>query len=394
MSWWRGLRWSLSWVFVPLVAACTYAAAVSEKEHFGDYRLVGLSQAWVSLVVSAPLMAAWAAWDVGRLRRWLGQRFGPAQQMRAVIRVLGGGVALAVVGACVVVVLVAGTPTSLLAGFTLAAGAISLVMGSAWGAALGAVLPRVIASPIALVTGYAVMAIAISDPSRRIARVVLPGVTAPCCSSTEQIRASALATVSTMAVLVILPSIFVIAMASRGRRDGITALLTATVLAIAGAWGLAHLSGNTASTARTTKTVCTATGGQQVCVWPEHRDNLEEVAGFLRGAHQKLNSAGISLPPRWSEKPTPGSITFLWRRDLTLSEHRYALAVDLAHATGCTTVESEERATAHLGRFLGMTRGELAERSPSTAAAVKELDGLPADQVHARLRSVLTGCGS
>ena len=376
------------------MVACTYAAAVSEKEHFGDYRLVGLSQAWVSLVVSAPLMAAWAAWDVGRLRRWLGQRFGPAQQMRAVIRVLGGGVALTIGGACVVVVLVAGAPDSLLAGSTLVIGAVSLVMGSAWGAALAAVLPRVIASPIALVTGYAVMAISISDPGRRVARVVLPGVTASCCSSTEQIHASALATVATMALLVILLSIVVIAAASRTRRDGITALLTAAVLAIAGAWGLAHLPGTTASTARTTKPVCTATGGQQVCVWPEHQDELPEVVGFLRGAHQKMNSAGVSLPPRWSEKPTPGSITFLWTRGLTLSEHRYALAVDLAHASGCNTVESEERATAHLGRFLGLTRGEVAERNPSAAAAVKELDGLPADQVHARLRSVLTGCGS
>ncbi|MDN5745379.1 MAG: hypothetical protein L0H31_09690, partial [Nocardioidaceae bacterium] len=145
MSLWRALRWSTAGIFLLLIAIATYAAAISERDFFGDYPLVALSQGWVALVVTGPLLAGWAAWDTARIMPWLDATFAGAHRAKALSGLTAPGLLLGVLLPLAIVTYVAGWPpgptTALV---TISAGA-TLIAAASLGSAVGSILPRLVA---------------------------------------------------------------------------------------------------------------------------------------------------------------------------------------------------------------------------------------------------------
>lgn len=372
MTWWRGLRWSRSWLFGPLILVAAFAGSASERAFFGDYPLVAISQAWVCLVVVAPLMACWAAWDAGRVRPWLDRGFTGTQHLKALSRILGLAVGATILGVTTLVALVAGRPVDALSWVVTLVGVMALVVSTLWGALLGMAVPRLLAAPIATVTSYALMAVAVADPASGLGRIVATGVVAPCCNSTEQISWPALA--GTVAAEVVVSAGLILTLSTgsgtRVRMIGLGGSLTiaaSVVAALAAALG----PGNSLAP-RTTQTVCADGDRTRACVWPEHAGDLPNVLALLEDGNATLAEAGLTVPTLWSEDPSALGSAFLWNSGLADAEHRYALAVDMAHAAGCTRPEDEIKAAGLLALRLGVEPEPLVTRNPETSELVSE----------------------
>ena len=152
------------WAFLPLIVVAAYAGANSEREFFGDYQLVAVSQAWVALIVVGPLLAGWAAWDASRLRPWLDVASDGQHRGKAIARMVAPALTLAMTVVCAAVLLVTGWPSDL-ASWTVTAGAgFTMLAAGTFGAALGLAVPKLVAVPIGVLGTYAVMAAAVADP--------------------------------------------------------------------------------------------------------------------------------------------------------------------------------------------------------------------------------------
>jgi hypothetical protein len=366
MSYWRALRWSSAWIFLPLVTIAAYAGSVSEREFFGDYPLVGTSQAWVSLVVIVPLLAGWGAWDAARLRPWLDTTLGGAHRVKALLRALGLPVALAIVCVVVVVLLIAGRPVALASWAVMAAAVVTMVAAAVLGIALGMVTSKLTAAPIAVLALYGAMALPVADPSRWLACAIITGTVAPCCASTQQINLTSLGAVLATSALVALSALVVLSLPlGRLARGAALGLALGTCVLIA--WMLTRGTAPEGQiVARTTAPVCQGAGGARICVWPEHSKDLPRIQDSILSAVQTAHTLGLDLPTAWSEKPTPGIVTFMWAPVASENQHRYSLGLDIAHWAGCTSPEEEALVASSLALKMGVPASELSDRDPTT----------------------------
>lgn len=376
MSLWRGIRWSTGWLFLPLIVVAAYAGAVSEQGFSGDYRLTAVSQAWVCLVVVGPLLAAWAAWDSARLRPWLHSSFGGAHRGKALTRTLAPAVSGTVVAVLVIVVWVAGPPGSGTGWAVTAAAVLTLVAAAFFGAGLGMVVPRLIATPLAIAATYGALGVAVANPGGWPARGVLTGVVAPCCASTEQVSLGSLAAVGLACCLLIAGGWAAITM-TVGQALRAVVLSAAVALATCTAWALGHAIGPYGQlVARSTTTMVCSTdpAGPDVCIWPEHVDQLPMIRQTLAHGERAARNAGLDLPDRWSEAHAATAIYFLWASEATQAEHRYALSIDIAHWAGCTQPALEDDVGVYLALDMGVSPTDLAARSPELGDTAEELN--------------------
>ncbi len=355
MSFLRALRWSTGWLFIPLIAAATYAGSVAQREFFGDYPLVALSQAAISLVVVAPMVAGWTAWDSARARPWLDATFGGAHRGKALARLIGPGVVVALVVALLVVVDVTGLPrgrTEVLLALALLS---TLAAAAGFGAAVGCVAPALVAVPIAMALTYAAVALAVADPSSSLGRTVVTGIAAPCCDNTQQISTRALA-VCIVVCAVLLAGSLITCMTQRGVRARSLTLVTSLAVAISlGAVGQISMVTGGQLTSRDTRTTCQQRQGLQICVWPEHRRQLVQIEAGIAQIRQASGSLGIHLPKDWSEDPTGHGLTFAWHSDASLDQLRYALAINVSQSVGCGATDYERPLAAALAQKMGQS---------------------------------------
>lgn len=376
MSYWRGLRWSTAWIFLPLILLAAYAGSVSEQEFFGDYPLVATSQAWICLVVVIPLLAGWGAWDASRLRPWLDASMGGAHRIKALARLLGPAIGLAMAGVAAMVLLVAGRPVGPSAWVVTVAAVVAMVGAVLLGTALGMVTSKLAAAPTAVVTTYAAMAIPVANPALWPGRAVLTGTVAPCCASSDQINLRVLATVVMASVLVAVSALLpLILPLDRVARGGTLALALGVSVLVA--WAMtSKMEDHSQIVSRTTTPVCHEGDQGQVCVWPEHVKALPQIRQFVRQATTAARTLGMDLPNSWSEKTTPGTVTFVWASDGSKDQHKYALGLDIAHWAGCSGPEDEADVASYLALRMGTPASELSEQNPDAASTVTVFSSL------------------
>ena len=392
MTYRRVLSWSTTWLFLPLLLVAVCLSAVSEREFFGDYPLVATSQAWICMVVVGPLVAGWTAWDASRLRPWLDATMGGAHLLKALIRALGPGFALGLVGTLSVVLVVTGRPASHLAWAVTFAAVLTFAAVALLGMALGMVLSKVAATPAAVALAYAAMAPAVADPSTRISRTVLTGAVAPCCSSSEQLNVRTLATVALAACLIGGMAVLSLVL-TRSRRTRGAALTLGLALSAFLVWSATMGTPPMSQIeTRTTAAVCNRNDGRMYCVWPEHARARPEIVRFASQAAAAAQTLGINLPTSWSEKETPNTMTFFWAMDATAREHKYALGVDIAHWLGCSSPDAESELASYLALTMGIPLDELANRDPITAGRVKAFAEMQPDDRSRFVRARAASC--
>jgi hypothetical protein len=382
------------WAFLPLIVVAAYAGANSEREFFGDYQLVAVSQAWVALIVVGPLLAGWAAWDASRLRPWLDVASDGQHRGKAIARMVAPALTLAMTVVCAAVLLVTGWPSDL-ASWTVTAGAgFTMLAAGTFGAALGLAVPKLVAVPIGVLGTYAVMAAAVADPSRWIGRAVLVGVVAPCCASTQQVSMRSLVTAIATCAILIAGSLLVVGH-PLGRRGGPLALAGLLGLTVLVAWALTLGSGPGGQlVARTSTPVCEPLGGDRICVWPEHAADQPQVRGYVQRAASTARALALPLPSVWTEKPTPHAVTVLWASGISDTEHTYALGLDIAHWVGCTTPDDEAQLAAYLALRMGAPAAEVAGRAADGAAVAGRAARLSEPAQQEWFRSRVAQCRS
>ena len=381
MSLWRALRWSTAGFFLLLIAIATYAAAISERDFFGDYPLVALSQGWVALVVTGPLLAGWAAWDTARIMPWLDATFAGAHRAKALSGLTAPALLLGVLLPLAIVTYVAGWPpgptTALV---TISAGA-TLIAAASLGSAVGSILPRLVAVPTAAAAVYAVLALGVADPTSAVGRVTLPGLVAPCCNNTEQIGSTALIFASVLGTLVTLGSLITLG-GPRERRWRVVSLAS-TILIVLAAGRLVsqNVSVDDTIVARESATHCRKAEGLEVCVWPEHSAEREMATTTIAQGVKVASSLGVKLPNRWSEDPAQGGATFMWTNVLADEEHRYALGIDIAHYVGCTDIGEDAPVGILFAEKMGGAPAYMRQRGSAADEQLKEITSLtPAEQ--------------
>lgn len=381
MTLWRSLRWSTASVFLLLIAIATYAAAVSERDFFGDYPLVGLSQGWVALVAVGPLLAGWGAWDTARVTPWLDATFAGSHRGKALSRLIGPALLAGVLLPTMIVIYVAGWPsgtTTLLVVLTALA---TMVAAAGLGSSIGCLVPRLVAVPLAAAATYAALALGVADPSSAIGRITLTGLVAPCCNNTEQISARALVLAALLALLVAGGSIVTVAVPRRRRSRAIGLLATLLLTLVAGHLIAQNVGANEKLLARTTATECRGDSSElRVCVWPEHTGELAQVTDTVTQARDAAASLGLSTPTQWSEDPSAGQGTFMWTNALAEEEHRYALGIDIAHQLGCTGIGQDAPVGMLFADMMGGAPTYLTQRGSDTEALFKKMTSMTPSQ--------------
>lgn len=337
MSVWRGVRWSSAWVFLPLTTLAAYFGAYSASSNFGGYQLDAVSQAWICLVVVCPLLACWGAWDAGRLRPWLEASFGGAHRGKAVLITLAPAMAATICMVSMALMFVTGVPESMLAWLVTGVAIATMVAACLLGIALGTVIARLIAAPLALFAIYALTAVASTDASRRWTPAVLTGVVGSCCAPTEQVSLKALFICALVtAMLGASAALALLAPWSRPARG----LALSTMLTLSLLFGLllgSTLPARGSIVPRTTAQVCQPFQAGEVCSWPENGQDLQSITALINQAVPVVVDLGLPVPQKWTQNPADRALHYVWAQEASMSQRRYALGIDIAYWAGCVS---------------------------------------------------------
>ncbi|MGL4178579.1 MAG: hypothetical protein ACRCSN_21175 [Dermatophilaceae bacterium] len=360
-----------------MITAATLGA-FSEQEFFGDYPLVGASQAWISLVVVAPLIAAWCAWDSGRLAPWLNESFNGRQRAKGLLRMLGPAILLTLLTVLFIVILASGLPRSSAVWVVTVVATVTMVAAAAFGAALGTVLPRLASVPVAVAVVYGLLAAPVANPDSWPARVLLTGAVAPCCSSDQQISEQTLGYAALMALSGTCGAVVVIMLNRTRFARGITLVLFMAGVSGAG-WAAAETteSGGQLEARSSSHLVCGDEARILLCVWPEHTGEREAIASTIASGKRTADSLGIQLPDRWSEGAVPSAVAFRWSSGLSNDQHLYSLSISIAHNAGCLSPANEAVVSSAIASQMGLTGQEAIGGDQAVASAVAEFNGLP-----------------
>ncbi len=292
-----------------------------------------------------------------------------------------------------VVLNVSGRPAGLSAWSVMAAAWLTMMAAVLLGASLGMVAPRLVATPLALAATYAPLAIAVADPSGWSAKAIITGVVAPCCPTTTEVsQASITAVLATVAVVIIGGCLAICLHTSRPKRVVVLIGSVGAAAAIVYSTGGA-LGANGQLVARSMNTVCgRGLDGPEVCVWPEHGDELAAIRDASTAADRAARAAGFNPPTRWSEAPSKGAMLFRWASVAGPNEHMFAFSIDMAHAVGCTGPESEGQMATYLSVSMGVPSDELAARDSSLGDTARELAELDDAGRRKWLTEHLTSC--
>jgi hypothetical protein len=347
----------------PFVVLATAFSARSESRHWGDYQLNSIAQAWFCLVVTAPLLAAWAAWETARLRPWLSTHWGGQTQLRSLATAVLIPISVTMALVLVTVVLAAGVPaTGRALAFSVAA-LTTMVAAALTGMASGVAAPRVFAAPAVLLLWYAWLATPMSRPGSWVSSATVTGSAALCCTSSTEVSGTAIAVALVVNVLWSLGAVACIVMGQRTGTRG-SVLAGATALGLGAGWVLGSAGPSTGLQPRTSPLTCTLAANSRVCVWPENRRELSMVAAAVDHARTVTATDGIELPRTWSESHSHKRhvVVFAWVGGLVDDQHMWALAVDVANHVGCG---SSNNAEAVMG-FLALEFGAHSQWIPVT----------------------------
>ncbi len=326
-----------------------YVFSAEVSGNLDGYWASATAKAASTLMFIAPVTAACAAWEAGRLRRAgigagaparTGWRIGAAALAPvAALGFLALGVALA--GVRLQMESPAGWPGL----SVLASAAVVLVAHTLAGYAVGMWVPVVAAVPVVLVGDYLwnVYPAALEPLWLRH----LTGPAFGCCMNSAVADPAGIAAPALLAVGLAALAVAAVAVSPHAPRLGVlpgstayaggaVALLTA-VATTTGSVALVDGLGADAVRARpASDLVCATAEGTRVCVWSEHRSRLAETAGIVTTAVAGLGGVGIDAPDVVTEdgrRHPANRWTVTVRQDpgFTGEDIRAGLVSDLTH---------------------------------------------------------------
>ena len=343
-----------------------------------------------SVFLAAPICAACAAWEGGRLRRaaWVD---GPhvrslanvALMMLSPIIAVG---CIAVAAAVAVKSLNAGViafPDLRFVAKTL----IILGAHTLLGFAIGLHVPVVVSVPSVLLLDYGWMVLPIALQPFWLRH--LTGTWISCCSLSTDLAPQALAGVIAVgcgfagAGLVLL----------RPHRTATQVALAIVVVVIAFSVGAFFVRGFGPDpvVARTTPLVCSA-AQPRVCVWPEHRERLEAVSAIATQADAAWRAVGVSVPAEFRERDaaSPAERAFGFSLNSQAGDVLTAFSYSLLPPYPACAIDgsapflgsdAEAYVIAWLDATAGMANEEIAIRfSPDVARAVDSVRARSTEQ--------------
>ncbi|HSY16487.1 MAG TPA: hypothetical protein VK816_10890 [Jatrophihabitantaceae bacterium] len=295
---------------LPVVLALVYLYLESDgvTGDLDGYWPSGTLRAVSALLVIAPVCAACAAWEVGRLRRggvfdFPGVRAPGQAVLRstwpvALLGVTGLAVSLAMVATRLRAV--AGSPDLRVLGM----GAAVLAGHVAVGVVLGRVLSPVVATPTCLLGSYAWL---VYPPS------VLPfsirhltGFDTDCCQTDSRIATWGVLAPAVIGLCLVAGSVLVFATRKPRPLPFVAAGCVVTSGVLVAVHGVRQF-GVDAVQPRAERALVCGGNGPVVCVWPEHRAALPDVIQSAASVTRALAGLGIVTPSRASESTTDGT---------------------------------------------------------------------------------------
>ncbi|MFI9627418.1 hypothetical protein [Streptomyces sp. NPDC052042] len=328
-----------------------YAASEEVSAHLDGYWESASAQTASAVKFIAPVTAACAAWEAGRLRRARAESWAPARGAWQIAA--GSALPVLVLGILALCTTLLGVRLQLGSApgwpdFAILAAALVIIAAHILaGFAVGLWLPAVAAVPLVLIGDYlwAVYPPALEPLWLRHLTVPVAG----CCDNvfapdTRALAASALVAVGLAAVALAgiaasrhMPALGRVTTGARRRLLAVGTV--ALALCVGGGIALVDRLGADAVHKREAKElVCDRLGaGPRVCVWPEHRGRLSEATRTLTQAASQLHAYGIPAPKTISEQDAPATkdrwqITVRRTPDFTQQDLLAGLAANLAQA--------------------------------------------------------------
>lgn len=376
---------------VLLVLAIIYAGAAPTRSE--PYPPALTAAGAFTLFIIAPVCAACAAWEGGRLRRpgWFTQphvRSTITVALSSLMPVLVVGL-LAISAAVTFKLLEAGATIPdvriLVVAFAVVVAHILL------GFALGLKLPSVVAVPAILVLDYAWMVLPPALEPLWLRH--LTGDLSSCCSVSTDLapRASGAALV----VACGLAGTALVLMSRHLNAIRVALAFVPVLLGMGVGVMLVRGMGPDAVVPRDASILVCSSGQPQVCVWPEHRARLMEVSEIVTGAANAWRQVGIPVPTQFRDRSSlsPGERTF----GFSLEADRHVILNSLAYSLlppfpKCAIEgtepwlggDAENYVLAWLDATAGMSGSELANRfEPNVIRTVAKVRALPSDQERA-----------
>ncbi|MEV7427740.1 hypothetical protein [Streptomyces sp. NPDC091212] len=296
-----------------------YAASEDVSAYLDGYWESASAQTASAVKFIAPVTAACAAWEAGRLRRARAGSWAPTRNACQIVLasvlpvLLLGTLALCttLLGVWLQLGSAPGWPNLAILGTALAIVTAHILVGFA----VGLWLPTVAAVPTVLIGDYLWGVYPPALEPLWLRHLTVP--VASCCDNvfapdTRAIAASALVAAGLAAVALAaisashhMPTLDHITTGTRQRllAIGTTAL---ALCVFGGAVLVDHLGADAVHNRDAKELVCDhLSTGPRVCVWPEHRDRLPETTRSLSQAASQLHAYGVPAPKTISEQNSP-----------------------------------------------------------------------------------------
>lgn len=313
-------------VVLSAVYAVAYQPAASEP-----YSVALTAGGSVVIGFLAPVCAALAAWEAGRLRRagwWEMPHVRPplAIAVLAMWPVIVSG--LVAVSTSIIVQLV--RAETLVPDLRILAVCVVVISAHALaGFAVGLKVPVVIAVPGVLIGSYLWMAFPRAMEPLWIRH--LTGSLEACCLLQHDLAISAAIGAALVAGGLAIAAGIVIAAGWRIRPVG-AALSALAVASFAGVSLVMGLGAEPAVARNPSELVCRSSQAVAVCVWPEHQGRIDEVLAIATTAAENWREAGIAIPTTFTEADGPlqaGERSFGFSEESTPTDILHSLAYAL-----------------------------------------------------------------
>lgn len=369
------------------------------------YPLALTSAGASSVFLVAPVCAAWAAWEGGRLRRagWFTLPHARSPIVIALVALAPALVVGLVAIAAAVAVRFLGAGAVALPDLRVVAKTVAVITAHALlGFAVGVNVPVVIAVPTVLLVDYGWMVLPIALEPLWLRH--LNGTWISCCALHTDLAPQAFAGAVVVAAGFAATAVLLLRQPLDAARLALA--LAPLVLAFGTGGFLVHRLGPDPTVDRKATLVCSS-GQPRVCVWPEHRGRLAEVAAVAVQADQAWRRFGIAVPAEFSEQRSalpPGTSSF----GISLETPRSGIVASLAYSllpplpqcalTGTAPFpggRARGYVVAWFADVAGLPRAELVRRfGPSILGTIDAVRSLPEDRQWAWLERNLAASGA
>jgi hypothetical protein len=368
-----------AWLALPLILLSLIYAASYQPASDDPYNVALTAAATVSLGFVAPVCAALAAWEGGRLRRAEWWNLPHVRSLAGVatwslVPVVLAGLLAVLAGAAVELAkggLLAVPDLRLLGLSVLVIAAHSVV-----GFAVGLRVPVVIAAPSVLIGSYLWMAFPRAMEPLWLRH--LNGSLSSCCLLQDELAPRAVAAAAVVAAGMVIGGATLLAQHWRWRNLALTlgALVLSFVIAVP---LVAGMGPDPAVPRNAEELVCRQGSGVTVCVWPEHTGRLDEVLELTTQAVDRWEATGLPVPTTYSEQRATqleaGSSSFGFSRRSSRGDILHALAYGLlppwppcADTGSYPGFDAQDAVHAWYDATAGMSMADLAQRFPPSGA--------------------------